>query len=82
MSSEDGGGDVKTTTEPKFSETIDNEMDAQMRKAKKVAELKAQEVFIRRETGVFKCNNCQYEYDEKEGDVKMIGGVNPPGTGK
>ncbi|GMH70740.1 hypothetical protein TrRE_jg2707 [Triparma retinervis] len=66
--------------EVQFSEVIDAEMDAQMRKAKKVAELKAQEVFIKRETGVYKCNNCDYEYVEAKGDTDMIGGVNAPGT--
>jgi rubredoxin len=45
-----------------------------------VAELKAQEVFIRRETGVFTCNNCDYKYVEADGDTAMIGGTNPPGT--
>mmetsp|Transcript_25391 Transcript_25391/g.47716 ORF Transcript_25391/g.47716 Transcript_25391/m.47716 type:complete len:186 (+) Transcript_25391:68-625(+) len=58
----------------------DAEMTRQEEALKRVAELKSQEVFIKRSTGVFKCQNCNYEYKESEGDQMMIGGVNPPGT--
>ena len=55
-------------------------VDPKVAAAKKAAELRAQEVFIKRETGIFKCSTCDYQYDEAEGDTKMIGGTNPPGT--
>ncbi|GMH47254.1 hypothetical protein TL16_g00018, partial [Triparma laevis f. inornata] len=58
----------------------DAEMTKQEQAAARVAELKGQEVFIKRTTGVFKCSNCNYEYKESEGDQMMIGGLNPPGT--
>ena len=43
-------------------------------------ELKAQEKFMSRDTGVWKCGTCAYEYKEKDGDTDMIGGTNAPGT--
>ncbi|GMI33666.1 hypothetical protein TeGR_g10760, partial [Tetraparma gracilis] len=55
-------------------------LDLQARKAARVAELKSQEVFIKRETGVFKCDNCGYEFDEAKGDAGLIGGQFAAGT--
>ncbi len=74
------GVDSGASSSSSFSPTIDAEMDAQEKAAKKVAELKAQEVFIKRETGIWACGTCDYKYDEAKGDMDMIGGTNPAGT--
>jgi len=51
-----------------------------LEKLKKVEELKAQEVFIQRSTGIHKCSNCDWEYDAAKGDSFMIGGMIKPDT--
>jgi len=43
-------------------------------------ELRAQEVFMKRSTGVHKCSNCDWEYDPEKGDSYLIGGMIKPGT--
>jgi len=59
---------------------VSEEEAAQIERARRVAELKSQEVFIQRPTGRHACGNCGYTYDEAKGDVDKIGGTNPPGT--
>lgn len=61
-------------------EPMDEGTRLALEKLKKVEELKAQEVFIQRSTGVHKCTNCDWEYDEKKGDSFMIGGMIKPDT--
>jgi rubredoxin len=61
-----------------------DEMDEQTKKALEKAEkariLREQEVFMKKSTGVHKCTNCDWEYDETKGDSMMIGGMIKPGT--
>ena len=59
---------------------ISEEEALQAAKAKRTAELKAQEVFIQRPTGRHECRSCGYVYDEARGDTDKIGGTNAPGT--
>ena len=60
------------------------ELDAatklQMEKQRRADELRAQEVFMKRSTGLHKCLVCDWEYDEKKGDSFMIGGMIKPDT--
>jgi rubredoxin len=60
------------------------EMDAAtklaLEKQKRADELRAQEVFMKRSTGIHKCSNCGWEYDVNKGDSYMIGGMIKPGT--
>ena len=35
---------------------------------------------MKRSTGIHKCSNCDWEFDEKKGDNYMIGGMIKPGT--
>jgi rubredoxin len=51
-----------------------------MEKAKRAEELRAQEVFMKKSTGLHKCTNCDWEYDQAKGDSMMIGGQIKPGT--
>lgn len=51
-----------------------------LEKQKKADDLRAQEVFIQRSTGKYKCSNCDWEYEESKGDAFMIGGLIQPGT--
>jgi rubredoxin len=61
-------------------EELDSETLRQMEKARKVQELREQEVFMKKSTGKHQCSNCDWEYDETKGDSMMIGGMNKPGT--
>jgi len=70
--------DVTTVNTQK--EPMDSATQLAMEKMRKVQELKAQEVFIKRSTGKHKCSNCDWEYDEAKGDSFMIGGMIKPGT--
>merc|ERR1719247_828990 len=54
-------------------------MDAQAAAAARVAELKAQEKFIKRSKGIYQCTVCNYQYVEEKGSQE-IGGEFPPGT--
>jgi len=59
-------------------------MDAATRlmkeKQKRADELRKQEVFLKQSTGIYSCNNCDWDYDETKGDSFMIGGLVQPGT--
>ena len=61
-------------------EEIDDETRIAMEKAKRADELRAQEVFMKKSTGLHKCTNCDWEYDQEKGDSMMIGGQVKPGT--
>lgn len=61
-------------------EVVDAATKLALEKQKRADELRAQEVFMKRSTGVHKCSNCDWEYDEKKGDSFMIGGMIKPGT--
>jgi rubredoxin len=61
-------------------EELDEGTRAAMEKARKVEELRAQEVFMKKSTGKHKCTNCDWEYDQTKGDSMMIGGMIKPGT--
>ena len=52
----------------------------QIEKQKKAQLLREQEVFMKKSTGVHKCTNCDWAYDETKGDSMMIGGMIKPGT--
>ena len=51
-----------------------------MGSAGRADELRAQEVFMKKSTGIHKCRNCDWEYDQAKGDKMMIGGMVAPGT--
>jgi len=51
-----------------------------LEKQRKADELRAQEVFMKRGTGIHKCSNCDWEYDQEKGDSFLIGGMIQPGT--
>mmetsp|Transcript_6886 Transcript_6886/g.14954 ORF Transcript_6886/g.14954 Transcript_6886/m.14954 type:complete len:199 (+) Transcript_6886:152-748(+) len=51
-----------------------------LEKQKKADELRAQEVFMKRSTGIHKCSNCDWEYSPEKGDSFLIGGMIKPGT--
>ena len=74
---------TESTVEPPVDEEQE-EIDAgtllALEKQKKADELRSQEVFMQRSTGLHKCNNCDWEYDEKKGDNFMIGGMIKPDT--
>lgn len=61
-------------------EVMDVASKLALEKQRKVEELKAQEVFIQKSTGIHKCMNCDWEYEESKGDSFMIGGMVKPGT--
>jgi len=74
--STDAGDDI----DPMEEAMMDEETRRQLEKQKRADELRAQEVFMKKSTGVHKCGNCDWEYDESKGDVMMIGGQIQPGT--
>jgi rubredoxin len=51
-----------------------------LEKQRKADELRAQEVFMKRSTGLHKCSNCDWEYNPEKGDSFLIGGMIKPGT--
>lgn len=61
-------------------EELDAETLKMLEKQRRAQELRAQEVFMKKSTGKFKCNNCDWEFDETKGDSNMIGGMVKPGT--
>jgi len=71
---------LSSSPDDELGVAVSEEEAAQKEKARRNAELKAQEVFIKRETGRHICGNCGYTYDETKGDTDKIGGTNPPGT--
>ncbi len=68
----------------KEEEVEEEPMDAAtklaLEKQKRADELRAQEVFMKRSTGLHKCSNCDWEYDPEKGDSFLIGGMIKPGT--
>ena len=66
--------------EEEEEEPMDAATKLQIEKQKKADELRAQEVFMKRSTGVHKCSNCDWEYDPEKGDSFLIGGMIKPGT--
>ncbi|KAG7341985.1 rubredoxin [Nitzschia inconspicua] len=75
--------DPNAPTMDPMEDTLD-EMDEltrkQMEKAQKAQLLREQEVFMKKSTGIHKCTNCDWAYDETKGDSMMIGGMIKPGT--
>lgn len=66
--------------DPMAEEEMDAETRLQLEKQRRADELRAQEVFMKKSTGIHKCTNCDWEYDETKGDAMMIGGQIQPGT--
>jgi len=66
--------------EAEEEEPMDAATKLQFEKQKKADELRAQEVFMKRSTGLHKCSNCDWEYDPEKGDSFLIGGMIQPGT--
>jgi rubredoxin len=62
-------------------ENLDPAQKLAREKARRAEELRAQEVFMKRSTGIHKCSNCDWEYDPAKGDSFLIGGMIKPGTG-
>jgi len=52
----------------------------QLEKQKRADELRSQEVFMKRSTGLYKCSSCDWEYSPEKGDSFLIGGMIQPGT--
>lgn len=52
----------------------------QLEKQRKADELRSQEVFMKRSTGMHECSSCGWEYDPDKGDSFLIGGMIKPGT--
>lgn len=61
-------------------EQLDAETLKMLEKQRRSQELREQEVFMQKSTGIFECSNCGWEYDETKGDVQLIGGTVQPGT--
>jgi rubredoxin len=61
-------------------EEVDEGTRKQLEKMKRAQALREQEVFMKKSTGIHKCTNCDWEYDETKGDSMMIGGMIKPGT--
>lgn len=82
MSEENKGpvAEIETGGETSEEEIIDAGTKLQLEKQKKADELRSQEVFMQRSTGIHKCSNCGWEFDEKKGDAFLIGGTIQPGT--
>jgi rubredoxin len=66
--------------DPMEEATMDSELVKQLEKQKRAQLLREQEVFMQKSTGIYKCSNCEWEYDETKGDVMMIGGMIQPNT--
>mmetsp|Transcript_1924 Transcript_1924/g.2597 ORF Transcript_1924/g.2597 Transcript_1924/m.2597 type:complete len:201 (-) Transcript_1924:175-777(-) len=69
-----------TEIDPMDEEIMDADSRLALEKARRADELRAQEVFMKKSTGLFDCSNCDWEYDESKGDAMMIGGMIQPGT--
>jgi len=67
-------------SDPMEEAMMDAEELKQLEKIRRAEELRAQEVFMKKSTGIHKCTNCDWEYDETKGDAMMIGGMIQPGT--
>ena len=80
MAEEETKATVTEEIDPMAEEEMDAETRLQLEKQRRADELRAQEVFMKRSTGIYKCTNCDWEYDETKGDSMMIGGQIKPGT--
>ena len=69
-----------TTAEAPEEEELDPAQKLALEKARRADELRAQEVFMKRSTGMHKCSNCDWQYDPAKGDSFLIGGMIQPGT--
>eukprot|EP00339_Tiarina_fusa_P024505 CAMPEP_0117062630 /NCGR_PEP_ID=MMETSP0472-20121206/43642_1 /TAXON_ID=693140 ORGANISM="Tiarina fusus, Strain LIS" /NCGR_SAMPLE_ID=MMETSP0472 /ASSEMBLY_ACC=CAM_ASM_000603 /LENGTH=154 /DNA_ID=CAMNT_0004781855 /DNA_START=209 /DNA_END=673 /DNA_ORIENTATION=+ len=61
-------------------EELDEDTLLAMEKSRRADELRAQEVFMKKSTGIHKCTNCDWEFDVTKGDSMMIGGMVKAGT--
>jgi len=61
-------------------EFVDAATKLAIEKQKRADELRSQEVFMKRSTGLHKCSNCDWEYNPEKGDSFLIGGMIKPGT--
>lgn len=77
---ESSSAPVASIEEEGEEEFMDAATKLQMEKMKRADELRAQEVFMKRSTGLHKCSNCDWEYDPEKGDSFLIGGMIQPGT--
>lgn len=77
---EESTSSVASIEEEEEEDTIDPATKLAMEKQKKADELRSQEVFMKRSTGVHKCSNCEWEYNPEQGDSFLIGGMIKPGT--
>lgn len=75
---------TSTVASVEDTEVEETPMDAAskmaLEKQKKANELRAQEVFMKRSTGLHICSNCDWKYDPEKGDSFLIGGMIKPGT--
>lgn len=71
---------VPTVEEEAEEEPMDAATKLQLEKQKRADELRAQEVFMKRSTGLYKCGSCDWEYSSEKGDSFLIGGMIQPGT--
>ncbi len=69
-----------TTAVTEEEDTMDPATKLALEKQRKADELRAQEVFMKRSTGIHKCSNCDWEYDPAKGDSFLIGGMIKPDT--
>jgi rubredoxin len=69
-----------TTTAVVDEPPMDAATKLALEKQRKADELRAQEVFMKRSTGLHKCSNCDWEYNPEKGDSFLIGGMIKPGT--
>jgi len=68
------------TAEDEEEEFTDAGSKLAAEKQKRADELRSQEVFMKRSTGIHKCSSCDWKFDEKVGDSFMIGGMIKPDT--
>lgn len=62
------------------AEPLDAATKLALEKQRRADELRAQEVFMERSTGVHRCGNCDWEYSPEKGDSFLIGGMIKPGV--
>jgi len=79
--SSEGQVNLSETGEDEEDESQMDESERIMRaKIRRANELRSQEVFMKKSTGLFTCDVCQWEFDPEKGDAMMIGGLVKPGT--
>lgn len=71
---------VATIEADEEEEFLDAGTKLAIEKQKRADELRSQEVFMKRSTGIHKCSNCDWEYSPEKGDSFLIGGMIKPGT--